>query len=432
LTIFRPTKSAQRVAAALLTTILIAAPARGDEGNWDVIVVGAGLAGLAAADALSGHRVLVLERDAQPGGRARPRTRGAGTYELGALVPPSPEHAPLPEGLRTVESPTRLGVSLRGAVVFGPRLDALGTKLPAGTGTELKEFADGDIADPNALSPTAQRILQSAAALFTLSSLDTTSTPVARMSLGGLPGVALVGGYRSLIDALARPLGDRLRTGAEVIRVTPEGRGVRVYWRRGGWEHESLARVAIVATEAPTVSRLVEGLFVDAAAGLAALDFAQGVTVAIGVRDLDWPSFTAVYIPSPGAHAVLRHPGEAQSRTTVLYVYYGDRAARDLAKATDDAVLADARRVLQDLGLGQVPDDDIAFQDLQRWDHALPNPRPGVSRPSWTTRARAGERIWLAGDHVGAPETDGGGAGAAIKSGRAAAAAVLELLNTED
>jgi protoporphyrinogen/coproporphyrinogen III oxidase len=53
----------------------------------DVLVVGAGLAGLAAANRLSerGFRVVVVERDSEPGGRARSIDWEGCTLELGAI-----------------------------------------------------------------------------------------------------------------------------------------------------------------------------------------------------------------------------------------------------------------------------------------------------------------------------------------------------------
>ncbi|MFN7146598.1 MAG: FAD-dependent oxidoreductase, partial [Myxococcota bacterium] len=52
----------------------------------DVLVIGAGVAGLVAATRLArgGHRVTVLERTAAPGGRAATRTEGGYALNLGA------------------------------------------------------------------------------------------------------------------------------------------------------------------------------------------------------------------------------------------------------------------------------------------------------------------------------------------------------------
>ena len=49
-----------------------------------VVVVGAGIAGLTAAWALRGHDVVVLEAEAQPGGRVRTCMVGGRPMETGA------------------------------------------------------------------------------------------------------------------------------------------------------------------------------------------------------------------------------------------------------------------------------------------------------------------------------------------------------------
>ncbi|MFH1531957.1 MAG: FAD-dependent oxidoreductase, partial [Pseudomonadota bacterium] len=385
----------------MLLAICLAAPVQADEGDWDLVVVGAGLSGLAAADALSDKRILVLEREAAPGGRAATRSRDGISCELGALVPPDPALVPgfEPDGL--LETPQRLGVAIRGGVIFGASMDAVAGNLPDGAGAEIAAFAQGRIEDPTTLAEPAREIVAAAARLLFLTDLEATPAPLARMALGGLPGRAFAHGYRELVEHLGRNLEGRLRTSAEVVRILSEGDSVRVLWRRGGWEHESLAKAVIVATGAPAVAGLVADLSETAAAGLAAQTSAAGITVALGIRDLPWPAFTTIYIPGRRAHAVLRHPGPPQDGVTMLYVYYGDTAFRALSGEADDAIIEDALATLRSLDLGPVTDDALVLKDLRRWPHAIPCPRAGAARPPWPARARAAPRIWLAGDHVG-------------------------------
>ena len=393
-----------------------------------MIIVGAGLAGLAAADALSDQRILVLERGPAPGGRAATHTRGGLTYELGALVPPNPRLVPGFDPAPSLETPQRLGVAIGGAVIFGATMNDLADELPDGAGAELTDFAQGRIEDPTTLSEPARGLVSAASRLFFSLNLERTPVPLTRMALSSLMGQAFAHGYLELVEYLARDLEGRLRTSAEVVQVLSEGDTVRVLWRRGGWEHESLARAVIVATEAPAVPGLVKDLSDGAVAGMAAQSSAAGIIVALGIRNLRWPTFTTIYLPTGRAHAVLRHPGPPRGGVTVLYVHYGDAAFRELSKETDDAVLSDALGILRHLGLGPLPDDDVVLRVLRRWPHAIPCPRAGAVLPAWTDRARAAPRIWLAGDHVGAPNSPGGGAPTAIRSGYAAAAAVRTLL----
>ena len=88
--------------------------------NWDTIVIGGGLAGLAAATWLgrAGQRVLLLERGRELGGRARSQVEQGYTFNLGphALYAEGPAHRALLElGVEVSGHPPRLGgLTLRG------------------------------------------------------------------------------------------------------------------------------------------------------------------------------------------------------------------------------------------------------------------------------------------------------------------------------
>lgn len=411
-----------------------AAPtARTDTGGWDVIVVGAGLAGLSAAHALPEARVLVLERSDRPGGRAATREKDGVWWEQGALVPPLQEASILGfEPPRVLETPRRLGIAFGRTVTFGATLLAAAPALSPDAREGLAAFAAGDLEDPTALPETARAVVEAAARLLQPTDLTEIPAHEARWSLQGLPGIAWAGGYATLVDHLALPLGDRLRTGAEVTQVLPEGDRVRVRWRRNGATEEATARAVILAVPAPAVPALLSPLTEGAAAGLAAIGFANCMTATLGLRDLDWPSFTAIYIIGRKANAVLRHPGPPQNRVTVLHVYYGDAEFREFEGLDDATVLADALETLRSLDLGPISEDAVVIRDLRRWAPAVPyHRRSAAARLSWAERARAAPRVLLAGDYVGAPGDDGFGTDTAIKSGRAAATAVQEILDSE-
>lgn len=79
----------------------------------NVIVIGAGLAGLSAACHLigQGHQVVVVERESGPGGRARQRVQDGHTFELGPVVMTMPEL--LDEPLRAAGSSQPEAVPMR-------------------------------------------------------------------------------------------------------------------------------------------------------------------------------------------------------------------------------------------------------------------------------------------------------------------------------
>ncbi|HEU4538055.1 MAG TPA: FAD-dependent oxidoreductase, partial [Polyangiaceae bacterium] len=68
-------------------------------GPYDVAIIGAGLAGLAAAYALRDRNIIVLEKESRPGGRVYTKSAGASFYDLGAVFAYDPAAAPI--ALRT-------------------------------------------------------------------------------------------------------------------------------------------------------------------------------------------------------------------------------------------------------------------------------------------------------------------------------------------
>lgn len=265
------------------------------ERHWDVIVVGAGLAGLTAAATAAGSGASVLVLDGQhPGGRATTDevggyrlNRGAHAFYRGAA------------GRGVLE---RLGVRVRGArpiltgarVRRGDRVGALGLG-PAGI-ARSRMLTTGDKAriarvfagvpgwKPSALADRsaatwfdelglvggarefAEMLARTATYVVDMArvSADLVAAQI-QMALGD--GVEyLHGGWTTMVDGLAgvaRDRGAQIRTGTRVRLVAPDGGRVRVAVAANGASHDGdngavsaaggtlLARRAVIAAGTP-------------------------------------------------------------------------------------------------------------------------------------------------------------------------------------
>jgi monoamine oxidase len=229
-----------------------------------VVVIGAGLAGLAAADELrrAGSEVTVLEARNRVGGRVWSRR-----LENGAVIEMGAEFV-LPGNTRVRELAERLGVGLwdkgmrygereaRGA----PGLDdeSLGRAVRlvtdalaqrGGTGESVAELLGRLPLDGAAREAILARAEVSAA------------SPADLVPAGDLAGVAqlnaepspsIAGGNQRLAEALAAPLGESLRLATPARSVLWRGEGVRV----GVDDGEVEADACVIAVPAGVIDRL--------------------------------------------------------------------------------------------------------------------------------------------------------------------------------
>lgn len=228
-------------------------------GPTSAIVVGAGFAGLAAADALlsAGVEVTVLEARDRVGGRVHSRRLEDGSVvELGAEFV-----LPGYDVLRTTAARFDLRLYEKGTL-YGDReplggqpvtreelLDALAS-LGEPTGLSVAEALEQRVASPGAREALAARLAVSTA--YELDDQPDSVLADGAAGFGSFPSHGIAGGNQELAAALARPLGGRLRLGAPAERISWCEGGVVVHAAGG----EAAADVCVLAVPAPHLLEL--------------------------------------------------------------------------------------------------------------------------------------------------------------------------------
>jgi protoporphyrinogen/coproporphyrinogen III oxidase len=441
-------------------------------GSVDAVVVGGGIAGLAAAWELRDRDVLLLEADRRLGGRIRSEPRGDVWLNFGAHVfggAGSVTDRLLAEsGVTAVPVPGRLAaVSLNGRLVASGGVETFPFRLPmsgrsrvalawAGVRLRMAVRRYAAIAAPvPGEDPAARQLrmlrfmddrsfsqfigrLPADVDLLFRSTLTRSSGEPEELAAGyGVGYFHLVwnrsaglsrnvlGGSSRFPAALAAGLGDRARLGARVTGVRRDGSGVRVAWTEAGEPREIRAAAAIVATPAYVTRDIVADLPHETAAALEAIPYGPYVVGGIltGERSgMPWDELYALATPKRSFSMlfntanVLRAGGGPRQPGGSLMVYAAAGFARRLADLDDTAV---ADRFLEDLAT-LYPDarDVVSEIVIQRWDRGLPYPRVGRSRLQAALTRPLGP-IHLAGDYLGTWYTE-----TSIQTAVAAAAAV--------
>ncbi len=449
------------------------------ETRLDAVVVGGGIAGLAAAWDLRNRHILVLEASDRLGGRIRSIDRDPYWLNLGAHVfsgrgsatgrladDLGVEMAPVPGQLAALElngklvvggrpelfplrlplepaerlALTRVGARLRLAVLRYQRAAAARDgESAADTRARLLRFEDGrSFADwVGPVPPVVDAMLRATVARSTAEPEEISAGQgigyfALVWSAGGGLSRNIVGGAGRLVEGIAAELGDRVVTGARVEAVVPDEDGVTVHYRRGGDPFELRAAHAVVATKAFEAAEVIADLPADTASALRALPYGPTVVMAIltGERGpMPWDGMYALATPQRSfnmlfnvANVVHSRPGHVRTGGSLM-VYRSARGADALLDLPDAEVEA---RFLDDLyAIYPAARGLVRETELLKLPRMLPYPAPGRAALQPALDRPLG-RVHLAGDYLGGVYTE-----TAIASGQQSARAVRAALQAE-
>ena len=454
----------------------------GIEREMDVVVVGGGITGLAAAHRLLGNgpeglRVVLVEADGAVGGKIRTRPfRGHPVddgpdgildnevlRDLLGEVTAAPTMVPMARaqpGIWTKRGIRPLPGGLIGGVPVGPvavmrsrLLSPLGLAragldlvLPPSPLVDDVSVADlvgrrlghevverlvgplvgavyaGDVGSLSAEAVTPPLF----AAARRHRSLILSLRRQARSGPASASGRGLVSfqdGLGSLVDALARSVGDIVRTNAPVTAISGEPGAWLVTTPHGRYR----AAVIILVTPADVTARLLQPIQ-PAAAELAQVPYASVgvVTLAYGHDAVDgWPTSSGFLVPASSGRLVtacswlsVKWPHTTDAGTLLLRCSVGRSDDERWLGLDDDRLVEAVRGELAELaGLRGAPLETR----VRRWPRALPQYRVGHVASIARVRQALGPTVLLAGAAFG-----GIGVTTCIAQGRAAADAAID------
>jgi oxygen-dependent protoporphyrinogen oxidase len=419
----------------------------------DVVIIGAGIAGMTAAKRLRRHDPLVLEASDRVGGRIWSRQRGNLAMSVGAHMFPPPESTVggmvSEYGLEVLPiTGSMLNIALGDRVYRDMRPEALPLRLPlaprarvsfARAGLKVKRIGDeymrlavqrpgesaadvrlrllqyggdesfADFLGP--LHPEAERIFR---ALCNRTIADPHEISVSAMAAlfghvwdAGDLGRNMRGGAGLLPEAMGDDLAAHIRLRTRATRIAFDGAGVTVEAEGPEGSLTVRARTAICAVPAPDLVPFIAGA---ATPGLmAALDRVTfGPHVVLSVRTdetgpMPWDDIYSVLTPDYAFNMLFNHTNSlyaagAPKEGSVLMVYGGaSRGTPLLAKShaeIEALFLADLYRLYPEAR------GHVAETWVLPWAHAGAFAAPGRWRAQEALERGLGGRIFLAGDWV--------------------------------
>ncbi len=402
---------------------------RGTKAGRRVVVIGAGFAGLAAADALraDGAAVTVLEARDRVGGRVFSRQLGNGAViEMGAEFI-------LPGNTTLLETAARFGLAVADkGMRYGRREPRGGAPVDSGTfeeavrrlGRALGE-AGGHPESAAALlarleiDPAAREAILARVEVSSASPADTVpSSDLAGVAyIGDEPACSLAAGNQGLAEALAAGLESPVRLGEEVRAVAWSPGCVRVSTRSGV---EFAADACVVAVPARVARRIAfEPALPGAIAGaLGAVRYGHAAKLLV---PLHTPAPPSAVLSVPERYWTWTATGVEGTPTPLLSCFSGSEPALAALRVGEGPGpwLDSVTRLRPDLDL------DPSGAVLSRWDDdpwALAAYSVAPDEGTVETLRRAPAPLAFAGEHLGGRYH--GLMEGALRSGRAAAEAL--------
>lgn len=445
----------------------------------DVVVVGGGIAGLAAAWRLRHWDAALLEADRRIGGRIRSERRGPYWLNWGGHVFAGGDSATArllrETGTDAMDVPGSLaGLAMNGKLLLRGRVESYPFRIPmswsarlgmlragakvglnvaryarvirrrAGEDESVRQQRIYDFLNDRSFSDFLGDVPEDTRALFeptvTRSSADideiSAGAGVGYFSLvwniGGGLSQNVLGGPSTLTEGIATALSDRIAVGAAVHEIVHKKDSVVVRYRHEGVDEELEARFVVLATPATTSHRVAADLDPQVREALSKVVYGPYVSAAFLTDEAErqvWDDAYGIATPKRSFNIALNmsniaRAGEVERRPgSSIMTFSPGSLARDLLERDDDDILGTYLADLDQVLPGSA--SNVVEAEVQRWPTGAPYCFPGRGKLQPALTRRNG-RVLLAGDYLGTLYSE-----TAIHTGLSAAGEVRSLLATE-
>jgi protoporphyrinogen/coproporphyrinogen III oxidase len=446
----------------------------------DVVIIGGGLAGLAAGWRLRHWDTVLLESGSRVGGRIRSERRGRYWLNWGGHVfagAGSSTDALLSEaGIAAAQVPGSLaGVAMNGKLLIKGPVQTYPLRIPMPLSSRIALIKAGikvsgqvlryasrvrqrpgedpvvrqqriyDFENGRSFQDFVGDLPEDAGALFYPTVTRSAADPHEIAAGAGIGYFSLVwnigqglnrnivGGPSTLTQSIATALSDRVQLDAEVVEIVHTKRSVVVRYRQDGVDREVEGRCVVLATPATVSHRVAVDLPQDVRDALGKVVYGPYVSAAFLTDESTpqpWDAAYGIATPKRSFNVVLNQAslvrgGESTRQPgSSIMTFSPASLARALLPKSDEEIL---RLYTDDLNqvLGGGFGGSVVEAQVQRWETGAPYcfPGRGALQPTLTRR---GSRVFLAGDYLGTLYTE-----TAIQTGFSAAQEVASLLATE-
>lgn len=394
---------------------------------YDIIIVGAGLAGLSAAysaGCAGYNKVLMLEAEEHIGGKVYTCSKRGVLYERGAIFAFDPEKIPFKtEAGSLINEAKPIGIKQGNRLVFKKNPRQCINEICPGLREQfcLNYFFQCERPNPKHIGDDTFAALNAFFRVVHPGNLEDYVPARRADSLTHWDVSHFEHGNRSLINAFIANSKAAIRPCCRVSRVEQNKNSVHIEWIENSIKKEANARWVILAVPAHEAKKLLDEHRNCSTDFLEKVTYGAGIVINIILKQIRLKPVSYIVSTSGYINTFIFSRRENTPDTTVVTAYLVAEKALEKWDCNDDELFETACRELNGLKIGEVTEACIDDFDVHRW----PAVGPIISEAAFSGFTQASlhplMRIILAGDYTWWNKARMPyGMTAAIKSGQAA------------
>lgn len=381
-----------------------------DRNKFDVLVAGAGLAGLAAAHSLTqrGKSVLLLEAQERCGGKVVTCLQEEMSYEMGALFAFQKDWLPFPvEAGRKIINSDPVALFTKNRVIRGKSVPQLlqeaGT--PLRDQLALKRLISLESLQKETFEGNTFEILNAFFNVIHPGPLNRYIPGRRSDSLVVHDTSCFEKGNQCLTDSFLKNTPAAVVTGGRVTAAIPLENGNEVHWEDGEKSHKAFFDWVVIAVPAPEAKKILQppesfSLNSSSFHFLERVEYRPGITVVVATQETLIDRFSYIVSTEGDVNTFFFRKFPERPEVTLITAYIVGDKAEEWSPAIDADIITMAVAELNRLGIGSINQGTLLFSDICRWDGV----GPVISKDAYGCFANTflypGNRMVLAGDYT--------------------------------